>query len=152
MKIRNSAKAIIIRNGQLLCNENRDIRGVFYCVPGGGQEYQENLAEAVRRECQEEIQAEIEVGELLFVRDYIGKNHAEQERLRRIHQVEFFFAATLKEGQIPKMGPVPDSHQIGIKWVPISELEELNFFPKDMIPWLQQLGDMQRPVYLGDMD
>ena len=75
MRIRNSVKAIIIRDGKLLCNKNKDDRGVFYCVPGGGQEYQENLHDAVVRECYEEIGARIEVGELLFVRDYIGRNH-----------------------------------------------------------------------------
>ena len=55
MRIRNSVKAIIIQDGKLLCNENEDARGIFYCVPGGGQEYQESLTDALVRECMEEI-------------------------------------------------------------------------------------------------
>ena len=152
MRIRNSVKAIIIRDGKLLCNKNHDRRGIFYCVPGGGQEYQENLSEALVRECMEEISVPVAVGELLFVRDYIGKNHNGQARLRRIHQVEFFFACELTTDDAPQMGVGPDHYQVGVEWVPIEDLEAQQFYPKDMIPWLSDLQNAQRPVYLGDMD
>ncbi|MEL7422361.1 MAG: NUDIX domain-containing protein [Bacteroidota bacterium] len=152
MRIRNSVKAIIIRDGKLLCNKNHDNRGIFYCVPGGGQEYQENLQDALVRECFEEISVPIEVGELLFVRDYIGKNHNGQARLKRIHQVEFFFACELTTDQEPQVGNGPDYYQVGVEWVPIADLERQQFYPKDMIPWLSDLNNTQRPIYLGDMD
>lgn len=152
MRIRNSVKAIIIRDGKLLCNKNKDDRGVFYCVPGGGQEYQENLHDAVVRECYEEIGARIEVGELLFVRDYIGRNHNGQARLRKVHQVEFFFRCQLVAGEVPQVGAGPDHYQIGVEWVPLTELAERQFYPYDMIQWLLDLDGQPRPVYLGDMD
>lgn len=152
MPIRNSVKAIIIRDGKLLCNKNKDQRGVFYCVPGGGQEYQESLSEAVIRECWEEACADIEVGELLFVRDYIGRNHNGQARLRRVHQVEFFFACHLKSNSVPGLGKGADRYQVGVSWVPLEDLENAGFYPKDMIPWLFDLDNVKRPVYLGDMD
>ena len=152
MRIRNSVKAIIIEDGKLLCNKNEDQRGIFYCVPGGGQEYQENLQEAVIRECFEEVSAQIAVGELLFVRDYIGRNHNGQARLRKVHQVEFFFHCQLLPGQVPQLGSGPDHYQIGIEWVPLHELAERQFYPQDMIPWLLDLQGADRPVYLGDMD
>lgn len=152
MRIRNSAKAIIIENGRLLCNKNQDGRGIFYCVPGGGQEYQENIRAAVARECEEEIAVQVDVGELLFVRDYIGKNHQGEARLEHVHQVEFFFACQLKEGHTPRIGVEPDKHQIGVEWVPIPELADRNFFPLDLAQWLNRLQHPQRPVYLGDVD
>lgn len=152
MPIRNSVKAIIIKDGKLLCNQNRDKRGVFYCVPGGGQEYQESLEQAVVRECHEEISADIQVGELLFVRDYIGRNHNGQTRLQHVHQVEFFFRCTLADDAEPQMGTGADYYQIGVSWVPIAELAQSQFYPKDMIQWLYDLDDPKRPVYLGDMD
>lgn len=152
MRIRNSVKAIIIQEGKLLCNKNRDKRGVFYCVPGGGQEYQENLRDALVRECLEEISVAVEVGEMLFVRDYIGRNHNGQARLQRVHQVEFFFNCQIAENVVPQMGTGPDHYQIGVEWVPLKELEQRQFYPKDMIKWLLDLSNDNRPVYLGDMD
>ena len=73
--IRNSAKAIIIEGNKLLAIKLVDEEGYWYCLPGGGQEPGEALHDALRRECREEIDAEIEIGDLRFVRDYIGKNH-----------------------------------------------------------------------------
>lgn len=152
MPIRNSVKAIIIRDGKLLCNQNKDKRGEFYCVPGGGQEYQESLTEAVIRECWEEACAEVSVGRLLFVRDYIGRNHAGQARLQHVHQVEFFFACELHPTSVPGLGTNADRYQIGVRWVPLEELADSGFYPKDMIPWLFDLSQVDRPIYLGDMD
>ena len=61
--IRNSAKAIIIRNGQILCTKNRDLLEEFYLLPGGGQNHGEPLYETLKRECLEEIGAKIQVHE-----------------------------------------------------------------------------------------
>ncbi|PSR08823.1 MAG: NUDIX hydrolase [Bacteroidetes bacterium] len=152
MRIRNSVKAIVLQDGRLLCNQNQDQRGIFYCLPGGGQEYQENLREAVVRECLEEVSARVEVGELLFVRDYIGRNHAGQERLQRVHQVEFFFRCQLAPEAVPALGTGADRYQTGVSWLPLTELEAAGFYPKDLIPWLFDLAHPERPVYLGDMD
>lgn len=151
MRPRNSVKAIILRDGCLLCNENKDDRGLFYCMPGGGQEYQETLTEALVRECAEEVSVEVEVGELLFVRDYIGLNHSGQPRLRRVHQVEFFFACEIAADAVPRMGSHADKYQIGTRWVPLDELEASGFYPRDLIPRLRNLA-VRKPIYLGDMD
>ena len=125
---------------------------MFYCVPGGGQNYQEDLRTALVRECYEEVSAKVEVGEMLFVRDYIGRNHNGQARLQHVHQVEFFFACKLLAGEEPRLGVAPDHYQVGVEWVPIESLETQQFYPRDMIKWLHQLDDQERPVYLGDMD
>ena len=152
MPIRNSVKAIIIQDGKLLCNKNEDRRGVFHCVPGGGQDYQEILAEALVRECREEASVDVEVGELLFVRDYIGKNHDGEPRLHGVHQVEFFFRCRLAPGAEPKLGAGADHYQVGVSWMPLEELATAKFYPRDMIPRLFDLDAAERPVYLGDMD
>lgn len=62
--IRNSAKALIIVDGKLLCTKNEDQWGFFYLLPGGGQNPGENLWDALRRECREEIAAEIVIQDL----------------------------------------------------------------------------------------
>jgi len=45
-QIRNSAKAIIIKDGKLLCTKNKNKFGIFYLLPGGGQEPFETIIEA----------------------------------------------------------------------------------------------------------
>lgn len=48
MAIRNSAKAVIMKDSRILLTKNTDRDGVFYLFPGGGQDHSETLAEAVR--------------------------------------------------------------------------------------------------------
>ena len=45
--IRNSAKALIIRDGKLAAVKLQDSDGIWYILPGGGQESEELLPEAV---------------------------------------------------------------------------------------------------------
>ena len=53
-KVRVSAKAIIIRKGKLLLLRARDRAGIYYLLPGGGQNNGETLHEALVREFLEE--------------------------------------------------------------------------------------------------
>ncbi|MCM1155343.1 MAG: hypothetical protein NC392_08280 [Roseburia sp.] len=53
-KIRNSAKAFIIKNGKMLAIKIKDNNEEWYIMPGGGQEGEELLPEMVCREVAEE--------------------------------------------------------------------------------------------------
>ena len=66
-KIRNSAKALIIKDGKMLVNKINDNGDIFYTMPGGGQETEELLPEAVKREVAEEMGIEVEPKSLVFV-------------------------------------------------------------------------------------
>lgn len=48
--IRNSAKALIIKDGKMLAIKIQDKDEEWYIMPGGGQESEETLAKAVCRE------------------------------------------------------------------------------------------------------
>ena len=74
-KVRVSVKALIMEEGQVLCNKYQKNGHVYYGLPGGGQNLGEPLPIALKRECLEEISTEVEVGRLRFVRDYIAQNH-----------------------------------------------------------------------------
>lgn len=52
--IRNSAKALIIKEGKILAIKIRDQDEEWYIMPGGGQESEELLTDAIRREVAEE--------------------------------------------------------------------------------------------------
>ena len=87
-QVRISAKAIVVRHGCVLLVRNHDAEGEWYCLPGGGQAHGETLADALQRECLEEIGCHVVVGRLLFVRDYIAVHHEFVEQDSGAHQVE----------------------------------------------------------------
>lgn len=152
--IRTAPKAIIIQDGKLLVTCNRDDEGVFYLLPGGGQQHEETLPEALRRECLEEIGAKVEVGELLFVREYIGSHHEFAGFEADVHQIEFMFRCLLEDGEIPTMGVVPDKWQTEIAWLPIDDLASHRLYPaalKEPIALLVQ-KETSGPCYLGDVN
>lgn len=149
--IRNSAKAVIIHNEHVLLTKNEDDRGSFYLFPGGGQEHGESLHEAVRRECIEEIGQEVIVNDLLYVREYIGKNHQFAEWDSDVHQVEFYFSCELKEQAADIANGInPDEMQIGVEWVKFSDLEHIRVYPQILAPIL--IGKLRSGAYLGDVN
>lgn len=154
MNIRISAKAIIIDNDKLLLTKNQDDEGYFYLFPGGGQEHGETLEQAVRRECLEEVGKQVEVGSLVFIREYIGKNHEHASFDYDFHQVEHYFICNIENGQSEKTKPAnPDTNQVGLEWLPIDKLLDYRIYPKEL---LQQIinytQNITTPVYLGDIN
>lgn len=141
--IRNSAKALIVREGRLLTIELRDAAGSFFVLPGGGQEPGETLADAVRRECREELGAEVVVHELRFVREYLRD---------RPHRVEFIFRCTLAPGAASGAGARPDGGQVGLVWLPLAGLRHARLYPLGLRPLLDGTARAGGLVYLGDLD
>lgn len=149
--LRNSAKAIIISNSQILCTVNRDLLGDFYLLPGGGQEHGETLSQAVYRECLEEIGARIKVCNLMFVREYISANHELAEFDDSIHQIEFMFSCELLEKPGTRPSDNIDAMQTGVEWVSIDRLEEIRFYPRALISRIRALPEFNNAsIYLGD--
>lgn len=148
--IRNSAKAVIIEDERILLTKNQDHLGVFYLLPGGGQRFGETLRDAVRRECREEIRADVEVREIRFVREYIGKNHEFADADNGVHQVEYMFSCALAPGETPGTGPEPDGMQIGVEWIELKNLAEHRLYPDCLRALLSEKRDESSCLYLGD--
>ncbi|MGB6406443.1 MAG: NUDIX domain-containing protein [Planococcus donghaensis] len=153
MHIRNSAKAVIEKEGHVLLTKNIDAEGIFYLFPGGGQEHGEVLVQTIKRECLEEIGYQVTVGELLHIREYIGKNH-EHAHDRDFHQIEFYFVCTIDAQAVEMPIPSnPDSHQIGMEWVAIKNLHEYRIYPKGIRLPVQQFAENKKSAtYLGDIN
>ncbi|WFR63339.1 NUDIX domain-containing protein [Paenibacillus amylolyticus] len=149
--IRNSAKAVIVQDGRLLVIRLEDQYGTAYVFPGGGQEKGEELKDAVARECLEEIGQAVNVGELLHIREYIGKNHEFAEWDADIHQVEFYFACSLIDPEATIFeGSNPDDHQVAVEWIALEELSQIRLYPKTIGELLLQSGTSS--IYLGDLN
>jgi 8-oxo-dGTP diphosphatase len=150
MPIRNSAKAIIIRENKILLTKNKDEESFFYLFPGGGQEHGETLQETLKRECIEEIGCNVAIGELIHVREYIGKNHEHAAFDSDLHQLELYFTCTLlHEWNNDQTPSNPDNHQVGVEWIDLNELKEYRFYPKEISPYLINGGSK---IYLGDIN
>jgi 8-oxo-dGTP diphosphatase len=154
-KIRSSVKALIIHNQHLLTIEKQSDNIKKYIIPGGGQDFNETLSDAVVRECMEELGVKAVTGRLLWVREFISKNHiSDQPMDNQGHIVEHIFETCLME--IPeKFVPMqPDSTQTGVVWLPVGELSEYNFYPREFIAMIQGLnsGKGNFEVYVGDIN
>lgn len=151
-RVRVSVKALVMEDGRLLCNKYRKQQNVWYSLPGGGQNNGEDLPTALKRECMEEISTQVRVGSLCFVRDYISQNHEFAKPDDLFHQLELMFRCELVGERKLSMGVEPDGSQVGVEWVPLEELAEKAFYPKAMIPYLQEEISGESPIYLGDVN
>ena len=146
--IRNSVKALIVRNNQLLVIRLfRDEE--FFTLPGGGQEPGEDMKTALHRECREEIGCEVEIGDLVYVRDYIAKNHEFADEDPHFHLVELMFECSLPEGEEPRMTEEKDTYQTGIEWIPLDRLSEYKIYPK---VFQKLLLEDKAITYMGDVN
>ena len=151
-KVRNSAKAVIIRDGKLLVIVKRDQDGPYAVLPGGGQEWGETLPDALMRECQEEIGAEVKVRKLLFIREYRSDRHEFAETSPDVHQVEFYFKCKVSKDYEPSQGHLPDNGQEEVRWVSLDQLDDIHLYPRTICSVLTDLKHSVYPFYLGDIN
>ena len=150
--IRNSAKSIIIVKDKLLAVRNIDTEGDWYLLPGGGQCHGETLHETLQRECKEEIGTEVQIGDIKFIREYIGKHHEFAESDSRLHQIEFMFECTVPIDYSPVNGHVPDAYQTGVVWLCLNNLSEYRLYPSVLKRILIDMTESNHPIYLGDVN
>jgi 8-oxo-dGTP pyrophosphatase MutT (NUDIX family) len=150
--IRTAARALILIDEQLLTIKMRDRSGIFYILPGGGQRHGETLHQGLKRECLEEIGTEIEIGPLLYVREYIGKNHEFCKAHHAFHQVENVFLCTLPNPENIGPGSEHDKKQIGVEWLPLADLPDRRFLPEAIKPFFKNGAFDPGTPYLGDLN
>jgi len=150
--VRTAARAVVVREGRLLAIIMRDREGEFFILPGGGQRHGETLAEALRRETNEEIGVALEPGPVLYVREYIGKNHGFAREHQHFHQVEVVFRCELPPGAQVGAGYEHDRKQVGVTWLELAKLGECRFFPAFLKKCVRG-GDLAvEPLYWGDLN
>lgn len=94
-----------------------------WTLPGGGVDFAESPADAVRREVREETGLECEVGALLAVDDIALTGTAPSGRHEEFHGVHLIFAATVPPEAEPRVTEL-DGTTDEVAWVPIADIEE----------------------------
>lgn len=151
--VRSAARALIIHNGELLTIKmQRGNEPVFYILPGGGQLHGETLEATLERECLEEIGIAPAIGPIAYVREYIGRNHTFKEAHKDFHQIEVVFRCELPEGNRINTGIDMDKNQIGVRWIPLEELKQTDFFPDVLKSYIQDGNIAIDSKYLGDIN
>ncbi|WP_346014984.1 NUDIX domain-containing protein [Metabacillus halosaccharovorans] len=96
-------------------------------MPAGGVELNESDVEAVRRETMEEASVDVEVSPLAFVYEYVP--HLNSKKYGDTHCLQLMFECKIKDGFIPKLPNNPDPNQTDIKWIKLTELNDLVLYP-----------------------
>lgn len=93
----------------------------FWSPPGGGVEFGEKAVEAVKREFKEETGLNVEVGEMLFMNEFIQPP---------LHAIEIFFKILSFDGELlTGIDPEFSSQNQIIKEVQFLSLEEIKLLP-----------------------
>ena len=150
--IRTAARALIIIDQKVLAIKMSDRTGIFYILPGGGQRHGETLRQGLERECLEEIGTKVDIGELLYVREYIGKNHEFHKSHNAFHQVENVFRCSLPDPNEIGLGTELDKKQVGVEWIPLEDLPKCRFLPEAIKPFFKDGNFDSRTSYLGDVN
>jgi 8-oxo-dGTP pyrophosphatase MutT (NUDIX family) len=149
--VRIAARAVIIREGRLLTVRVRTEEGEFLVLPGGGQVHGETLPDAVRREVSEELGLVVVPRSLLYVREYVGKNHAMRRIHSRFHQVEAVFQCDCPDFSPLGEGKGQDRRQVGIEWVDMADLDRQPLSPRGLGQVLIRALKDGTAVYMGDV-
>lgn len=140
--VRNSAKALIIKDGKMLAIKLQEGRDVWYIMPGGGQKTGELLPDAACREVAEELGVSVTPKELVFVVEGV---HGES-----FHRVDLVFRCEYI-AKIPNAALHSDANQIGYSWLDIKTLNTQSLYPSKLRRQIMNLyeGKPHR-IYLGN--
>ncbi len=140
--IRNSAKALVIKDGRMLAVKIKDNDEEWYILPGGGQESEELLPEAVCREVAEETGIQVTADELVFVIEGV---HGEP-----FHRVDLVFLCGYL-GESPDAVSHKDQNQAGFDWLDIQTLNRSKLYPSKLRRQIMNLYEGKPyKVYLGN--
>jgi 8-oxo-dGTP diphosphatase len=122
-QLRLRACGVLVEENKILLIAHKGLSEaeLMWLPPGGGVAYGERVEECLRREFREETGLEIEVGEFLFVHEFIREP---------LHAVEIFFRVYKKSGGL-NLGSDPEldkDNQImkDIRWMDKESISKLS--------------------------
>ncbi len=131
---------IAIHEGRVLLVRHEKAGKSYWLLPGGGVNYGEGLASALRREFKEETNLDIHVGDLVMALDSIAPNGSR-------HVLNLCFEV---ESALGELSLGTDRRVVETKYVPIERVEALTIHPdmkKELVEGITKGFDGK--TYLG---
>lgn len=145
------ARGVIIRDGAILVNYGRNAKTGerYYALPGGHIDPGESSHDAVQRELEEELHAQVTAGDLLFVSESIYPGRHDDDGRRQ--EIVLYFQAELIGGLREEDGRIlsPEADKEFV-WLPLADLAQANMLPRTIKKFL--LESDKAPALYGFSD
>jgi 8-oxo-dGTP diphosphatase len=149
MKLRIRAGGLIVKDNSILLvkHKHRGSGKLWWTPPGGGYEsFDDSVIACVRRECKEEAGLNVDVGPLIYLREFTQKR-------RRIRHLELFFLIT-NWGGTPNLEHLPDEdrhHVLDVAWMTPEHMSTQVVLPAELKKnlWLDLKKQGLPTIYLG---
>lgn len=147
MQHRIRAAGLLVEGSRVLMLKVEDDTGQYWILPGGGLEEGDNSTkEAVKREFLEEAGLEVQVGELMCVREFL-------EPQSECYHAEFFYEIVSYQGELTLenlQGLNDEAYIKAVAWIEIKALSGLRLYPEQLKSSLiTQLNKRQMSIHLG---
>ncbi|MEM7514149.1 MAG: NUDIX domain-containing protein [Bacteroidota bacterium] len=136
---------LCVEDGKLLLTDEIRFGMKMTKLPGGGLQFGEGLEEALKREWREELEVDIEVGEIFYVNPFLQTSffNSKDEVISLYFYVYLLGEPEGRFTETPMDFPTEEDDQQVFRWVPLGLVAEDTFtFPIDkaMVKKLNQLS------------
>lgn len=136
---------LVIHEGKVLIHKFEDQD--FWCLPGGRAELLEDSITTIGREFQEELETRIEVNRMLWAcesfYDHLGY---------QVHEICHYFLCEINpEDDLAKETKPFDRRELDgslmtFQWVPVEDLNKMNFYPTFIKDQIQALPETTQHI------
>lgn len=122
-----NVRGVILQRNKVLLIKMNDESGMHFTYPGATVRPGESLHDALKRGITLQTMAEVNVGRLLIVWEYIPER--ENFRYGDRQRISITFLCTLTANSEPQMPRIADPNQIDVVWLPIDALDDIPVLP-----------------------
>lgn len=122
---------LLVQNDQVLITDEIRLETRMTKFPGGGLEFGEGLAEGLKREFKEELNIEVEVGELFYINEFLqASSFRENDQLLCVYYFVKHKSGEFKTVLEPFLFETEEPQCF--RWVKLTDIMEKEFtFPID---------------------
>ena len=122
-----NVRGAIVRKDRVVLVKMNDESGMYFTFPGATVHQGESLYEAMHRGVNLSTGAQVDVGRLLMLWEYIPER--ENFKYGDRQKLTVLFLCRIMPGNEPHQPRISDPNQIDVLWMPISALSELPVVP-----------------------
>lgn len=140
MRFNYRVAGIALRDNQVLLNRLEDQK--FWFLPGGRVEMGEPSTGALRREILEELQEEVQVGQLLWINEnfFGGDTRKKYHELGLYYLIDFAPESSVYRATEPFLAS--DGHtRLVFQWFSLERLEKVSLYPPFLVKGLRNLPE-----------